>query len=233
MEFINGPNFYEFESILPALTADQGAFYIGQIVLILEYLHMNMILYRDLKPENLMVQKDGYLKLVDFGCAKKLKGHFSKTFTLCGSPEFQAPEIVLNKGHGFPADYWALGIFIYELFAYQSPFFNENPMVHYKNIIRGNFSFPRLFPKKAMDLVTELLVKDPKKRNFKIFDGFNKIKANNFFNNLNWQKLRTKELVAPYFPKKYDLKEIEPYMVVPNANNKNNIKFTIDNYKNW
>ena len=77
-----------------------------------EYMHGMNIIYRDLKPENLLVSADGYLKLTDFGFAKVV---VNRTYTLCGTPEYIAPEILLNKGHGKPVDYWALGILIYEM----------------------------------------------------------------------------------------------------------------------
>jgi serine/threonine protein kinase len=80
--------------------------------MIFEYMHSMSIVYRDLKPENLLVNADGYLKLTDFGFAKVVK---NRTYTVCGTPEYIAPEILLNKGHGKPVDWWALGILIFEM----------------------------------------------------------------------------------------------------------------------
>lgn len=79
-----------------------------------EYMHSKNIIYRDLKPENILMAADGYLKLTDFGFAKYCD---SRTYTLCGTPEYLAPEILLNKGHGKPVDWWCLGILIYEMLA--------------------------------------------------------------------------------------------------------------------
>ena len=88
------------------------SFYAAQVVTIFEYMHGLNIIYRDLKPENLLINSDGYLKITDFGFAKVVP---KKTYTLCGTPEYIAPEILLSKGHGKPSDWWALGILIYEM----------------------------------------------------------------------------------------------------------------------
>ena len=87
-------------------------FYTASVTSMFDYMHGLDIIYRDLKPENLLVASDGYLKLTDFGFAKIVKG---RTYTLCGTPEYIAPEILLNKGHGKPVDWWAMGILIYEM----------------------------------------------------------------------------------------------------------------------
>ena len=91
-------------------------------------MHSRSIIYRDLKPENLLICDDGYLKLTDFGFAKYLN---ERTYTLCGTPEYLAPEILLSKGHGKAADWWAVGIFIYELLTGVVPFYDEDPWCIY------------------------------------------------------------------------------------------------------
>ena len=89
------------------------------MVSIFEYLQSKDIVYRDLKPENIMIQADGYLKLIDFGFAKVIK---KRTYTICGTPEYIAPEILLNEGHGKAVDWWTLGILLYEMLAGYPPF---------------------------------------------------------------------------------------------------------------
>lgn len=104
-----------------------------------------------MKPENILVAQDGYLKLTDFGFAKFLEG--GRTYTLCGTPEYLAPEILLNKGHGKPVDWWTLGILIYEMLAGYfdyigiDPFNDEDPMGIYQKILKGKVKFPKDFDK--------------------------------------------------------------------------------------
>ena len=112
LEFVQGGELFTYLRKIGKLALDQAKLYAGQIVCMFEYLHSMNIVYRDLKPENLLIGADGYLKLTDFGFAKVIEG---RTYTLCGTPEYLAPEILLNKGHGKPVDWWTLGIIIYEM----------------------------------------------------------------------------------------------------------------------
>lgn len=100
---------------------DVALFYITEIVLTFEYLHNLKIAYRDLKPENLLVAADGHLKITDFGFAKKIE---EKTYTLCGTPEYLAPEIIMSVGHNLGVDWWALGVLIFEMLAGYPPFYD-------------------------------------------------------------------------------------------------------------
>jgi serine/threonine protein kinase len=97
-----------------AFPNDVALYYITQVILALESLHMNSIAYRDLKPENLLVNSDGCVKITDFGFAKIIK---DKSYTMCGTPEYLAPEIIMSKGHGIAVDWWSFGILTYELLA--------------------------------------------------------------------------------------------------------------------
>jgi serine/threonine protein kinase len=125
LEYIVGGEFFTHLRKAGRFENSWAIFYSAQIVLIFEYLHGKDYIYRDLKPENLLLDRDGYLKITDFGFAKKV---VFKTYTLCGTPEYIAPEVLLNKGHGKGVDWWTLGILNYEMLAGQPPFVDDDPM---------------------------------------------------------------------------------------------------------
>jgi protein kinase A len=138
-------------------------FYAAEIVLVLEYLHeqQNGVAYRDLKPENLLLDGSGHIKLVDFGFAKRLGyGNGStdramETYTLCGTPEYLAPEVIHNKGHTTAVDWWALGILIYEFLTGYPPFWHQNPIEIYKQCVSTSppQSRPLLSPDETLTLI--------------------------------------------------------------------------------
>jgi serine/threonine protein kinase len=161
MEFVAGGELFTYLRKVVRFPKMQASLYAAQVTSMFEYLHSNNVIYRDLKPENLLIDNDGYLKLTDFGFAKIVE---SRTYTLCGTPEYIAPEIILNKGHGKGVDWWTLGVLIFEMMAGIDPFNDSDPMMIYQNIIRGNLKFPRTFDKDGRSIVKHLLVSDLSKR---------------------------------------------------------------------
>ena len=117
---------------------------------IFDYLHSKNIIYRDLKPENILLLPSGYLKLTDFGFAKVVT---TQTYTLCGTPEYLAPEIITNKGHGKPVDWWTLGVLLYEMLVGIDPFSDPDPMMVYQKIIKGKIKFPKNIDKDGKSLI--------------------------------------------------------------------------------
>ncbi len=145
----------------------------------------------------MLIDKDGYLKLTDFGFAKIVE---TRTYTLCGTPEYLAPEMLLNKGHGKPVDWWTFGILLYEMLAGIDPFSDDDPMLIYQKILKGRVKFPRSFDKNAKSLVKHILQADLSKRYGNLKNGVNDIKGHRFFNGLNWSQLLKKDLTPPYVP---------------------------------
>jgi len=164
---------------------------------VFECLHSKDIIYRDLKTENLLIAPSGYLKVADFGFAKRLDGS-DKTWTLCGTPEHLAPEIIQNKGHNKAADWWTLGINIYEFLSGEPPFFDNTPIGTYRKIIAGELQFggedsdsgdPEDFSADAQDLITQMLSKEPSQRLGCGKRGARDVKEHPFFATMDWVRI--------------------------------------------
>jgi len=197
MEFVAGGELFSHLRRAGRFTNDTGKFFAGSIVLALQHLHALDIVYRDLKPENLLLDEFGYLKITDFGFAKKVE---DRTWTLCGTPEYLAPEIIQSKGHGKAVDWWALGILIYEMLAGYPPFYDENPFGIYQKILAGKIEFPRHFDVHAKSLIKSLLTADRSKRLGNLKAGAEDVKKHKWFRNFSWKELIDAESPAPVNP---------------------------------
>eukprot|EP01017_Pseudomicrothorax_dubius_P018908 TRINITY_DN2083_c0_g1_i12.p1 TRINITY_DN2083_c0_g1~~TRINITY_DN2083_c0_g1_i12.p1 ORF type:complete len:279 (+),score=52.84 TRINITY_DN2083_c0_g1_i12:105-941(+) len=157
------------------LDSAKTAFYAAQIVLLLEKLHSSKVIYRDLRPENLLIMEDGYINVREFTIAKVLENADDRTYTLCGIPRYMAPEVLANKGYGKSVDWWTLGIFIYECLVGSDPFEEETPMATYERIMKGKVRYPKDFDKDAKSLVKKLFIADPSKRYGNLKHGANAV----------------------------------------------------------
>ncbi|KAK2856252.1 hypothetical protein Q5P01_004987 [Channa striata] len=160
------------------------------------YLHKKNIMYRDLKPENLMMDLKGYVKLIDFGFAKELvRG--DKTYSFVGTPEYIPPEIIKNQGHDFAVDFWSLGILIFELLAGSPPFSSTEPQRIYAKILDGVIKYPPYLSEAAKSIINKLCRLRPGQRLGNTKNGIKDIRHHRWFSSMNWHKLRMGQLDAP------------------------------------
>jgi len=231
LEFVPGGDLFTFLRRLGKFENAQAKIYASQIALMFEYLHSFDIIYRDLKPENLLIGADGYLKLTDFGFAKFVT---DRTYTLCGTPEYIAPEILLNKGHGKPVDWWTLGVIIYEMIAGIDPFTDEDPMMIYRKILKCKFSFTSNFDRGAKSLVKRLLVVDLSKRYGNLRKGVGDIKQHSWFKEINWIQMVLKQAKMPYVPALRDSGDCSHFMVYPESLTSNSfVSENMDPFIQW
>lgn len=197
-------------------TEPAARFYTACVVEAFAYLHDRKCVYRDLKPENLLIDARGYLKLTDFGFAKSIGTR--QTYTFAGTPEYVAPEIIFNRGHDKSADYWALGVFIFELLSGRTPFKSNDPshMKTYQLILRGiaNVNFPKWMSNNSIELVRKLCKPIPTDRLGCLKNGANDIRKQKWFDGFDWEKLRERKLKPPVVPKlssNLDCRNFETY----------------------
>ncbi|KAI0047966.1 cAMP dependent protein kinase [Auriscalpium vulgare] len=176
---------------------DVTRFYLATIVVALKYLHSFNIIYRDLKPENLLLDHRGYLRLTDFGFAKVVD---DRTWTLCGTPEYLAPEIIQSDGHGKPADWWACGILAYEMMVGYPPFFDETAYGIYERILEGKVHWPRDMDALSRDLIKGFLHPDRSKRLGNMTAGPQGVLDHPWFRGVDWEALERREIRAPIVP---------------------------------
>lgn len=196
LEYSIGGEFFTHLRKANRFSNDTARFYAAGVTLTFEYLHNRNILYRDLKPENLLLDHEGHLKVCDFGFAKTVEPG-TNTWTLCGTPEYLAPEIILNKGHGKAVDWWALGILIYEMLAGYPPFYADDRMQLYQAILAGKLEFPRHMKKEARDLISRLLTSDLSRRIGNLKAGAKDIRNHPWFKGFDWEALLNRTIPAP------------------------------------
>ncbi|XP_062857905.1 cGMP-dependent protein kinase 2 isoform X1 [Trichomycterus rosablanca] len=196
MEFCSGGELWTKLKEVNRFEESVAVFITACVVEAFSYLHKKNILYRDLKPENLMLDSKGYVKLVDFGFAKRLQ-RGQKTYSFCGTPEYIAPEIIQNQGHDFAADFWSLGILVYELLVGSPPFSSSEPQKIYTKVLDGVIKYPPLMGEAARSLISKLCRPRPGQRLGNTKNGIKDVRNHRWFTSINWHKLRMTQIEAP------------------------------------
>lgn len=158
------------------------------------------LIYRDLKPENIMIDNRGFLKITDFGFCKPIK---DRTYTLCGTPEYIAPEVIQAKGYGISADWWSFGILVFEMRAGYSPFSVGHPdqMEMLEKICTGKFRTPSTFSPDLKNFVENILQTDLTKRFGNLKNGVDDIKNHAWFKPIIWTAVYNQSVEPPFVPK--------------------------------
>ena len=198
MDFVEGGELFSLLRKSQRFPNPVAKFYAAEVTLALEYLHSKNIIYRDLKPENLLLDRHGHLKITDFGFAKRVP---DITWTLCGTPDYLAPEVVSSKGYNKSVDWWSLGILIFEMLCGYTPFWDGgSPMKIYENILKGRVKYPPYIHADAQDLLQRLITSDLTKRLGNLHGGANDVKNHPWFAEVTWEMLVKKDIDAPYVP---------------------------------
>ena len=220
MEFVNGGElFYHLHTnTRKGFEQNRAKFYAAQIVLALEHMHNEGVVYRDLKPENILIDTEGYLRLTDFGLSKISKTTESdmkeRTQTFCGTIEYMAPEMMLNKNYSNSVDWFSFGILLFELLTGDNPFKNEKQesitpdivpqkieeILGREDEILAKYEQKQIFSPEAYDLLEKLLRYDPEYRIGCRDPGVAEIKQHPFFSDIDWDLILRKGMVAPFIP---------------------------------
>ncbi|KAI8060310.1 camp-dependent protein kinase A [Gongronella butleri] len=199
MDYVPGGELFRLLRRNKRFSEPAARFYAAEVMLAIDYLHSFRIVYRDIKPENILLDAHGHVKLADFGFAKRLDDDAQCT-TVCGTPDYVAPEIIRATGYGTAVDWWSFGVLIYELTVGKAPFHADNPVDMYEKILQGNVRYQLYQSEELVDLLKHLLETDPDKRYGNLPNGVQDIKDHRFFVKLDFEKVQDRHVKPPYIP---------------------------------
>ncbi|MBA0735281.1 hypothetical protein Gogos_019143 [Gossypium gossypioides] len=199
LDFINGGHLFFHLYRQGIFSEDQARFYTAEIVSAVSHLHNCGIVHRDLKPENILVDADGHVMLTDFGLAKEID-ESSRSNSMCGTTEYMAPEILQSEGHNKDADWWSVGILLYEMLTGQPPYTHANRQKLQQRIIQEKLKLPPFLTTEAHSLLKGLLQKEPSRRLGSGPGGGAEIKKHKWFWSINWKKLEAREIQPKFKP---------------------------------
>ncbi|GMI90511.1 ARABIDOPSIS THALIANA PROTEIN KINASE 2, ARABIDOPSIS THALIANA SERINE/THREONINE PROTEIN KINASE 2 [Hibiscus trionum] len=199
LDFVNGGHLF-FQLYRQGLfREDLARIYTAGIVSAVSHLHANGIMHRDLKPENILLDADGHVMLTDFGLAKEFD-ETTRSNSMCGTLEYMSPEIVLGKGHDKAADWWSVGILLYEMLTGKPPFIGGNRQKVQEKIIKERIKLPAFLSSEAHSILKGLLQKETSKRLGSGQGGSEEIKRHRWFKSINWRKLEAREIRPSFLP---------------------------------
>jgi len=204
LDYINGGELFFHLKKEGKFSLERVRLYSAEIVLALSHLHTFGIVYRDLKPENVLIGGDGHIVITDFGLSKELGEDEDGTQTFCGTPEYLAPEVLKGQVYGVGVDWWSLGTLMFEMLTGLPPFYSQNLNIMYQKIISGKLEFPSFIDEDTQSLLKGLLTRDPAKR----LDT-KKIKSHEFYASIDWERLYDKDITPPYIPDVKDEGDID------------------------
>lgn len=200
MDFVNGGELFFHLKREKRFSEPRVKLYAAELFLALDHIHKHNVVYRDLKPENVLMDREGHVLLTDFGLAKILSNQ-DRTHTFCGTPEYLAPEVLLQQGHGKPVDWWSYGTLIYEMLIGIPPFYSENTQEMYDMILHSELLLPdQLLSKEVQDLLIRLLARDPRKRLGSGERGSDEIKFHPWFADINWEDVYNRKVKPQFVP---------------------------------
>ncbi|NXR36089.1 AKT2 kinase, partial [Zosterops hypoxanthus] len=200
MEYANGGELFFHLSRERVFPEDRARFYGAEIVSALEYLHSRDVVYRDIKLENLMLDKDGHIKITDFGLCKEGVTDGTPMKTFCGTPEYLAPEVLEDNDYGRAVDWWGLGVVMYEMLCGRLPFYNQDHERLFELILLEEIRYPRSLGPESRSLLAGLLKKDPKQRLGGGPGDAREVMEHRFFAGIDWQDVVQRKLVPPFRP---------------------------------
>ncbi|XP_075910577.1 ribosomal protein S6 kinase 2 beta-like isoform X2 [Petromyzon marinus] len=200
LDFLRGGDLFSRLSKEVMFTEEDVKFYLAELALALNHLHGVGIIYRDLKPENILLDEVGHIKLTDFGLSKEAIDHEKKAYSFCGTVEYMAPEVVNRRGHGHAADWWSLGVLMFEMLTGTLPFQGRDRKETMAMILKAKLGMPQFLSSDAQSLLRNLFKRNPTNRLGAGPDGVGEIKRHPFFSTIDWNKLYRKEIHPPFKP---------------------------------
>jgi len=200
MEYLAGGELFMQLQKERMLMEDTAIFYLSQVLLALEHLHTQGIIYRDLKPENVMLDRRGHVKLTDFGCIKESSNE-ELNYTFCGTVEYMAPEIINKSGrHGKEVDWWSFGILIHDMLTGSPPFTGNNRKTITDRVLRGKLQLKNYLTPNAKDIIKRLLNRSVEKRLGAGERDALAIKEHRFFTGVSWDQVLERRVAPPFLP---------------------------------